>query len=241
MVRIIDQDFESLENFCSNYTLVDFGTNCEFIACLKAGHKIYLSLLHVWSHCNLLVTNGSLKIHGIEIANESKEFAYFKECISDIGSGYFCCIHGAYKPGHMALRSGIENYLRFVAASFDGHAITTTSVFDLFNIAKSTPPFSAESAGYHTTLRENYVSLCKYSHSASLDHMSGIHALSHFPTFNAKAFNIWNDHATRICRAIACVLFFADRDIFLKAHFRTREVFELLLSGDERTRLLKGG
>jgi hypothetical protein len=81
-----------------------------------------------------------LNLCDVKIAKDSRELVFLKECVSDIGSGFFCCFHGTYKPAHMALRSGIENFMRFIAGAFDSGAITTTSIFELFDIAKPTPP-----------------------------------------------------------------------------------------------------
>jgi hypothetical protein len=209
------------------------------MACLKAGHKIYLPLLHVWSHCYLLATKKRLKLCDVKITKDSKELVFLKEGVSDIGNGFFCCFHGAYKPAHMALRSGIENFMRFIAGAFDSGAITTTSIFELFDIAKSTPPFGGTNAKYHGQLRSIYTALCKYSHSASLDHMSGVHALRHFPTFDIEAFKTWTEYASEASRAMTSILLFSDPDIYLKAHFLTQEVFDLLIPAHVRKRLLQ--
>jgi hypothetical protein len=93
MVRSVDQDFDSLSVFFAEYTLHELSKNVEFMACLKAGHKIYLPLLHVWSHCHLLATKKRLNLCDVKIAKDSQELVYLKECVSDIGSGFFCCFH----------------------------------------------------------------------------------------------------------------------------------------------------
>jgi hypothetical protein len=108
-VRSVDQDFDSLSVFFAEYTLVNLSENVECMACLKAD-KIYPPLLHVWSHCYLLATKKRLNLCDVKIAKDSRELVFLKECVWDIGSGFFCCFHGTNKPAHMALRSGRKFY-----------------------------------------------------------------------------------------------------------------------------------
>jgi hypothetical protein len=105
--------------------------------------------------------------------------------------------------------------------------------------AVATPPFAGTNAKYHGQLRSLYTGLCKYSHSASLDHMSGVHALRHFPTFDIEVFKTWTEHAREASKAMMSTLFFSDPDIYLKAHFQTQEVFDLLIPAHVRKRLLQ--
>lgn len=174
------------------------------------------------------------KIRGVDL-----QFNHFREAVSDIGSGFFCCLHGAYKPAHMALRSSVENYLRFSAGAFDKTALATTSVYDLFDIARGTLSFAEGRSTYYGQLRSSYVELCKYSHSASLAHLAGIHALQHFPSFDENTFIDWLKHAKKCMAAMVCVTVLGQPSLYLAAHFKAKEMLDGLIPQPVRLALLK--
>ncbi len=205
MVRAIDRDFESLEKFLENYSLQGVARKANQLSVVKIAHKNYLPFLQLWAISSNEAENKRLSFFEQKIENTSQQFVYLREAVSDVGSGLFCCLHGAYKPGHMALRSSIENYLRFAAGSFDKNALTTTSVYELFDIARKTVPFAACRSEYLNRLRQSYVEQCKFSHSASLAHMAGIDALAHFPTFNEETFRGWVSQAKYCMESMATV------------------------------------
>jgi hypothetical protein len=238
MVRALDSDFKILCEFVENYSLEHVPLNDDSRQCLRAGHKVYLPLLSIWSRCQLLASSDKFTIAGSCVSAQSDIFSLFREAISDVASGYFCCVHGAFKPAHMALRSSIENFLRMMAGSFNSEALVTTSVYELFEMAKSTAPFSAGSKRFLADLKKEYSELCKFTHSASIGHMSGIHALEHFPAFDIDKFVTWNRHAFVVCRSIACALFVASPNIYLKAHYRNKELFDLLIPTRIRVQIM---
>lgn len=240
MVWAIDSDFESLKIFLENYTLREIGQNAEQLNVVKAAHKAYLPFLQFWAICSDEATKNLFSIFNKPIGVGAQEFFHLREAVSDIGSGLFCCLHGAYKPGHMALRSSIENYLRFSIGAFDKTGVTTTSIYKLFDIAKKVEPFEGSRAIYLQQLRCSYVELCKFSHSASLAHMAGIHALAYFPAFDAVAFQGWLTHAKQCMNAMATVTFLGQPSLYLNAHFNAQELIDLLIPGPERLSLLSG-
>lgn len=229
MVRSVDRDFNHLCSFVKEYSLASMATGSAEKPLLRKAHKLYLSLLHLWAQCHHRVQTSHLSMDGAVIAEDSDLLTYLREAVSDVGNGFFCCLHGAYKPAHMALRSSIENFLRFISGTSDSAALTTTSVYDLFDIAKTIPPLSGTRSTLHSSLRADYKELCKFTHSASLVHMSGVHALSHFPCFEGDAFDSWNSHAESVCTAMASAICLSDRSIYLKAHYKTKEILDLLL------------
>lgn len=240
MARAIETDFEHLKDFLTSYTLAQVVTTPQQLAAVKSAHKIYLPFLQLWSICSDEATKGSFVLFGRTIDIKDIEFAHLREAISDTGSGFFCCLHGAYKPGHMALRSSIENFLRFAAGAFDKSAAKTTSIYKLFDIARRTEPFSGLRGACIKELHTNYVALCKYSHSASLAHMEGIHALAHFPTFDENAFQAWLGMARPCMGAIATVIAQGHPSLYLDAHFAAKELLDELIPQPARLLLLKG-
>lgn len=239
MARAIDRDFEALKAFIEHYSIESLVNNPNQLIVVKSAHKSYLTFLQFWAICLGEVEKDSLNIYGQKILGTDLEFTHFREAISDVGSGLFCCLHGAYKPAHMALRSSIENYLRFSAGAFDKNALTTTSVYDLFDIAKSTQPFADNRSVYFGQLRSGYVELCKYSHSASLAHMAGIHALQHFPSFDENTFLEWLRHAKSCMVSMICITVLGQPSLYLGAHFHAKEMLDDLIPQPIRLALLK--
>ncbi len=215
-------------------------TDQDFAACLKYGHRAYFCLLYFWSHMQFLVSKGKLNISGVQVSPENTIIVYMKECVSDIGSGLFCCFHGAYKPASMSLRSSVENFLRFSAGLSDPQALKTSSVFELFDLAAKTPQFTGAGRKFHSKLRGVYSELCKDTHTASLDHMAGIHALNHFPKFEPIQFKHWTKQANQVVVSVATVLTLAGPELLLKAHFKTQENIEPIIATKERKALLAG-
>lgn len=240
MTREIVSDFVLLKAFLDNYRLDSIGRNPEQLNVVKAAHKSYLPFLQFWAVSSDEASRGNFNFFAHPIVDSGAELAFLRETVSDIGSGFFCCLHGAYKPGHMALRSGIENFIRFASSPFDRSALTTTSIYELFDLARRTTPFSDPRKIYLDQLRNCYVELCKFSHSATLAHMAGIHALAHFPSFDEKAFQGWLDMA-RICMSsMVTVTVLGAPAIYLDAHFLAKEMMDHLIPRAERIYLLRG-
>lgn len=239
MSRGVDSDFEALRVFIQKYSISAIAEKSNQLAIVKSAHKGYLPFLQFWAICADKAANGGLRIFGQDIDENSREFAHLRESVSDIGSGFFCCLHGAYKPAHMALRSSIENFLRFAASAFDAAALETSSIFELFNIAKNTTPFGSDRSRYVRTLRSSYVELCKYSHSVSLDHMVGINALEHFPSFDERVFRGWQKHAKDCMTSMATVTTYGCPSLYVGAHFRAQEMLDELIPQSVRLTLLK--
>lgn len=239
MSRLISNDFIEFSHYLSMYSLegAKHSTNAE----LKRAHKYYYSILNLWAQFQYNLNHKGVFVDGYKIEKESALIPFLREAISDIGSGLFCCIHGAYKPAHMSLRSSIENFLRFSSGCFESEALTTTSVHRLFAVAKHTPLFSKNNTYFYSDLKSSYGELCKYTHSASLDYMFGVHALSHFPAIDKKSFESWNRHVESICKVIINSLVLSDPGVYLKAHFKVKEVLDVVLSDEVRVAILRPG
>lgn len=240
MVRAIDRDFESLISFLQNYNLKEIVKNTDHLSILKASHKSYLPFLQFWAICSNAAASKDFSIFDQPIGINGKKLPHLREAISDIGSGLFCCLHGAYKPGHMALRSSIENYLRFSVGAFNKSALTTSSIYELFDFAREAEPFKGSRSVYLDQLRSCYSELCKFSHSASLAHMAGIHALAHFPDFDKDAFIGWQDYAKKCMCAMTTVTLLGQPSLYLNAHFNAQELVDQLISTPVRLILLSG-
>jgi hypothetical protein len=70
--------------------------------------------------------------------------------------------------------------------------------------------------------------------------MGGVHALNDFPEFDANKFKIWSKQAKQVVVAISTVLTLACPALYLKAHFKTKEIIEQIIANKERERILAG-
>lgn len=76
-------------------------------------------------------------------------------------------------------------------------------------------------------LRRIYKELCKYSHTASLAHMSGIGSLQYFPAFDKKSFDEWVKLARVVMEnEVTCLLHISPR-LYLDSHYKLREVLDI--------------
>lgn len=98
MVRAIDHDFESLKNFLEGYSLKEICHNSEQIRVVKAAHKSYLPFLQFWAVCSDEASKNRFCIFSQPIDKDIQEFTHFREAVSDIGSGLFCCLNGVLIP-----------------------------------------------------------------------------------------------------------------------------------------------
>lgn len=240
MSRVVDSDFVLLQAFLESYRLPQLGANSDLLSIVKRAHKYYLAFLQFWAIFSAKALAGEVKFFGEDMAGDGAEIQFLRETVSDIGSSFFCCLHGAYKPGHMALRSGIENFLRFASGSFDQSALVTTSISDLFDLSKEVTPFSGNRKQYLNQLRSDYADLCKFTHSASIDHMAGVNALVHFPSFDKGSFEGWL-RVTKACMTtMVSVTIVGAPPIYLDAHFTAKEIMDILIPRAERILILKG-
>jgi len=241
MAREVQQDLDRLKTFIENYEIATLLESDDYLAPLKQAHSAYLALLTLWAEVKYRCDESGIDVCGINIGKGHPSGLLIQEAVSDFGSALFCCLQGAYKPGAMALRSAIENYVRALAGAFSQTARTTTSVYELFELAKTTPPFSSvDGAPALSKLHVSYKELCKHTHTASLDHMARIKSLDHFPTVDPDLFKSWAKEGRLIAGAIISSFISAAGELYLSSHFRNRDVFDLYLSSDQRLRLVRG-
>lgn len=241
MVREVQQDLEMLKTFIANYEIGSLLAEASYVTPLRQGHSAYLALLTLWAEIKHRCDGGGFDVLGSIIRTEHRSQVLIQEAVSDFGSALFCCLQGAYKPGAMALRSAVENYVRAMAGLFSTDADTTTSIYELFALAKTTPPFlSLDGKSALAQLHGSYKELCKHTHTASLDHMAKIKSLDHFPTVDQDSFMNWAKEARLVASAIIASFFTAARVVYITSHFRNKDVFDIYLSSEQRLRLARG-
>lgn len=242
MTRELKKDLEKLKIFVQNYEIASLLGQEHYSNSLKNAHGSYFSLLTLWAEIKHRCGSNGIALHGTKIEKGSTAELLIQEAVSDFGSSLFCCLQGAYKPGSMVLRSAIENYVRAIAGVFSEKAGATTSVYELFDLAKKTPPFSSiDGKSSLSKLHLSYKELCKHTHTASLDKMASIMSLDHFPTADADLFKSWAKEAKSVASAIISSFLTSTDSLYVTSHFRNKDIFDIHLSSQQRLRLIGGG
>lgn len=178
MSREINQDYESLEKFISEYQLEGV-LNEDFILQLKPIHKRLFALMTITAeieHHN--------KTHKV-LPTES--LIYLKESVSDIGQALFCWVLGAYKPALLIVRSSIETFVKSISFQEIPDILNEKSMYNVFDEARKTSFFSSGLGDYYfQKIHSEYKDLCKTVHSADQSKMAHINALKTFPIFTLK-------------------------------------------------------
>lgn len=242
MAREVDDDFKHLTNFVDDYSLTALLKETAYRPPLKQGHSAYLALLTLWSAIQFNCDQRPVPVLNSALIKNGLSLQLIQEAISDVGSSFFCCLHGAYKPGNMALRSAIENFVRSMTGLFNATALTVTSVYELFDLAKTSPPFLTMDGGVAIErLQRSYKDLCKYTHSATLAHMAGIKSLDHFPTLDEDAFSRWSQEVKATTSSMISSFVASATGFYQSCHFRTKDILDPYISREQRLRLLGGG
>ncbi|MFZ6846032.1 hypothetical protein [Undibacterium sp. RuTC16W] len=221
MSRTIPKDYASLISFLEKYTLNDKLADQDFAPLLKGIHKRYLALLTLLAEVETQANDSRL----LQDPNFLQTHSYFKESISDIGSSYFCFIHGTIKPSKIMIRSSIETIIKGITANEFPNVLVSKSVFGVLDEAKKTAFFQRQIEGkLFAQLETIYGELCKDVHTATTKNMAHVSALNTFPSFDkqssSEAKKIIID-TSRIVLAIGCIFY---KNYFLKMHFENKEI-----------------
>lgn len=234
MARLIDQDFAKLEIFLNQYTLSE---NLKFKVreqLIKRGHKHCLAALQIWATFEYLANNEGLEIKGIPIKPATSQLEQISESFSEITSSFFTALHGLYKPAHMSLRSSIETFTRGVAGLHSIEALSTTNVYQLFDLAGECDAFSGLAKPHFQKLHQQYVQLCGFTHSATNAHMAKNHAISNFPKQDTENFRVFIRNFEVTVNSILSILLFSNKSLYLKAPPQVQDIYQEVISKDAR-------
>ena len=234
MARLIDQDFSRLSIFLGQYTLSDVLQSKSREQSLKRGHKCSLAALQLWTIAEQLARGDQLKLHQLPLRIATPQFEQISESFSDLTSSFFAAIHGLYKPAHMSLRSALETFVRGMAGLYSEEAATTTSVYRLFELARSCEIFSGPAEQHFHTLHQQYGQLCGFAHSASSAHMIKNYAFSNFPKQDIETLRIWVRHQESVVKAILAIYVYSNKLLYLAASPHAQDVYEEVVPKDAR-------
>lgn len=176
MSRLIQEDFCKLCDFIKSYRIEGIIVNEEAKTILSTYHKKHSAYL-------ILIEELHQHIDDTTFDNylSTPQYDFLQESCSDVGQAFFLLFHGCYKGAKLLLRSSIENYLKAIGMDENPKLPTTKSVYEVFDVTKTTKAFRGNKEKLHSQLRDEYVNLCQDVHTADKMHMSSISALSHFP------------------------------------------------------------
>lgn len=234
MARLVDQDFTRLEIFLNQYTLSDVLKSKVREQLIRRAHKHCLAALQMWAIAENLANKGQLHIKGINLNLTTPHLDQISESFSELTSSFFAALHGLYKPAHMSLRSAIETFIRGVAGLYFSEAAITTSVYRLFELARSCDAFSSLAAPHFDILHQQYGQLCGFTHSATPAHMVKNHAISSFPKQDVESLRSWVRHNEITIKAMLSVLVFANRSLYLNASPQAQDVYEEVIPKEVR-------
>ncbi len=222
MSRYIQNDFQKLLLYLSNYSLEPVINDDEFKKNAKCIHRKLLSLLVLFNE---------LEIQNVFSEIENK---YFKEFCSDLILAFFCWINGAYKPAELQLRSGIENYIKVLIYKKENCIITLKNVYEIFNIASNSYVFNNNVCKKHfDTIHSEYSNLCAFVHS-KIDNLSQTGALINLPEYNSKLAIEFCNNFQRVVNSMLSILYFNYYENVFKMHEENRDIFlQGLLKSDK--------
>lgn len=234
MARLVDQDFIRLSVFLNQYTLKDVLQSKSREQLIKRAHKCCLAALQIWAIAEQLTLSGQLSLRQLPLNKATPQFEQISESFSDLTSSFFAAIHGLYKPAHMSLRSALETFVRGIAGLYSEEAVTTTSVYRLFELARGCEIFSGPTAPHFHILHQQYGQLCGFTHSATSAHMAKNYALSTFPKQDIETLRVWVRHQESVIKAMLAIFVFSNRSLYLNASPQAQDVYEEVVPRDAR-------
>lgn len=220
MSRIVDADFGVLINYLTGYSLAIPIQNKSYVALIKKTHKRYLAALTFIAE---------VESQGAGTKKRTKKaqatLDYCKESVSDLGSAVFALANGAHKPGRMMCRSALETLSKGLAASESLKVLKERSVFSVVKDAKSIPLFKAEvPARYFVKLETLYGQLCEDVHTATIQNMAHISAISAFPNFDLDKSTKLANIITEAAILITSLLTMFYREFYLHMHHSNKPI-----------------
>lgn len=205
MTRAVQQDFNALKVFFTEYSLENSLGSPKFISSLKSFHKAYFSFLNLVMHLE----------HQRFLPSEVCD--RFKESCSDIGQSLFLMGHGAYKSANLILRSSIENFAKGIGFFEDPDVLTMTSLYKVFDVARTFRKCSfSDFSILINSLHTEYGGLCEYTHTATTSQMAHISALNVLPHFDFAKADQLNKLANRVLKNYLIIIIFSFKAEFFK-------------------------
>ena len=226
MARLVDEDFGRLKLYIESYSLSGSLTSHPREQLIRRAHKHSLAALQMWAIATHLSETGSLVVHQVQMVKNSPQYEQLSEAFSVSSRVAFrvpartpqACLHGVTQRNR-DLRSESRG-------ASSAEAMTTTSVYRLFELASAASPFTGQGKIYFDTLHQQYGELSGHTHSATNAHMVKNHAMSTFPKLESEHLREWVRRNQAITVALLSILTFSNRALYLAASPKAQDVYE---------------
>lgn len=221
MTRECSQDFTSLQDYISKYSIADNLRDRSYVEAMKSMHKCYFSAI-TW-HAE--ISSREEEIRADTQAFTSDVWMRISETVSDLGASLFNWINGSYKTSRIMLRAGIENFIRAVGAIDDPSQLKEKNVFKLFEACGSLSIFNKHDAikNSFSQLHTDYKTLCKDTHTASFENMDHLSSLDGLPIYRKKKAGETKDIFVRVTKNLTLMICLLFNKFFHTMHHRNQE------------------
>lgn len=214
MNRIVQEDFQKLLHYFSEYTLSNVAADTGFQNNAKSIHrKLYSFLVFV------------CEAENDKYFSDTTIEQYYGEAGSDLILALFCWANGAYKPAEFQLRSAIENFIKASLYSEKNDIITCKSVYEIMDFATSSDTFKNPICQQHLAkLKNAYSGLCAFVHS-SPDKLSSEKALIQLPKYSKNNADEFTKNFQSVVNSLLSLLYFHHYTFIFSIHSINRELF----------------
>lgn len=227
MNRIIQQDYEKLLSYFSNYSLKDIIQDITFQDNAKSIHrKLY---------AYLVFTSEAESSHLFS----SDILSYYAEVGSDLILSLFCWANGAYKSSEFQLRSAIENFMKAILFPEWNDIIFCKNVSEIMSFAVSSSIFKGNLCKSHLDkIRNTYSNLCAFVHS-SPEKLFSQSALIQLPKYNRTNADEFTKHYQTVVNSLLSVIYYNYYTFIFSIHPTNRELFLQGLTHTDKTKIYK--
>jgi hypothetical protein len=238
MARDVKEDFDFLWEFVQTYSL--------HTSAAVPGYKSLLSMQHKRYHGFLTLLSEIEHRGWVPLAQDDSRSPLVNrvfqerlvECASDLAHALFAWLHGAYKSARVMLRSAIENFFKCVGVTEHDDIIALRNTFEVVDRVGHLAFFLPElHQRRFSQLRDAYAVLCLDVHTATVDEMEHVGALSFFPRFDAEAADDTGTLYVRVTSAVLEILCLMFPPLYSSMHYRNRDIINLSLADEVRAAL----
>lgn len=214
MNRIIQQDYEKLISYFSNYNLKAIIKDISFQNNIKSIHrKLY---------AYIVFKNEAVSKHFFP--SDIME-TYYDEVSSDLILSLFCWANGAYKSSEFQLRSAIENFSKAILYPERNDIIFCKNVSEIMDFATASSIFDNDICKSHLNkIRNTYSNLCAFVHS-SPEKLSSQNALIQLPKYNQINADEFTKNYHTVVNGILSITYYTYYTFIFSMHPTNRDLF----------------
>lgn len=226
MTRIVEQDYEKLISYFSDYNLKNIVKDTFFQNNVKIIHrKLYA----------YIVFKNEAKRKDLFSSDIMEN--YYEEVGSDLILSLFCWANGAYKSSEFQLRSTIENFLKAILYPEWNDIIKCKNVSEIMDFAVNSTVLNNDICKAHLDkIRNTYSNLCAFVHS-SPEKLSSQSALIQLPKYNKNSADEFTKHYQTVLNSLLSIIYYTYYSFIFSIHPTNRELFLQGLTRSDKARI----